>query len=91
MERKKLLGMTLEELKAVATEVGLPAFASKQMAEWIYGKKVKSIDEMTNLSLKGRAALAERYTIGCVSPCDARWSASSSPTATGQRSASARR
>ena len=74
MERKKLLGMTLEELKAVATEVGLPAFASKQMAEWIYGKKVKSIDEMTNLSLKGRAALAERYTIGCVSPCDAQQS-----------------
>ena len=49
MERKKLLGMTLSELKAVATEVGLPAFAGKQMAEWIYGKRVRSIDEMTNL------------------------------------------
>ncbi|MBR6031954.1 MAG: 23S rRNA (adenine(2503)-C(2))-methyltransferase RlmN [Bacteroidaceae bacterium] len=70
MERKKLLGMTLDELKAVATEVGLPAFAAKQMAEWIYGKHVGSIDEMTNLSLKGRAALAEQYEIGCKEPCD---------------------
>ncbi len=70
MEKEKLLGMTLDELKAVATEVGLPSFAAKQMAEWIYGKHVRSIDEMTNLSLKGRSALAEHYEIGCVPPCD---------------------
>ena len=70
MEKSKLLGMTMEELKAVATEVGLPRFAAKQMAEWIYGKHVRSIDEMTNLSLKGRSALAERYEIGCKEPSD---------------------
>ena len=70
MERKKLLGMTLDELKAVATEVGLPAYAAKQIAEWVYGKHVRSIEEMTNLSLKGRTALAECCTIGCVPPCD---------------------
>ena len=70
MERKKLLGMTLDELKAVAAEAGLPAFAAKQMAGWLYGKHVRSIDGMTNISLSGRAALAERYTIGCVPPCD---------------------
>ena len=74
MEKKKLLGMTLDELKAVATEVGLPSFAAKQMAEWIYGKHVRSIDEMTNLSLKGRSALAEHYEIGCVPPCDSQQS-----------------
>lgn len=62
--------MTHTELQAVATEVGLPRFAAKQIAEWIYGKHVKSIDEMTNLSMKGRIALSERFTIGCVPPCD---------------------
>ena len=67
---KKLLGMTLDELKAVATEVGLPRFASKQMAEWIYGKRVRSIEAMTNLSLKGREALSEHYEIGCSEPTD---------------------
>ena len=70
MEKRTLLGMTLDELKAVAAEVGLPAFAAKQIMQWIYGKHVRSIGEMTNLSLKGRDALAERYTIGCVPPCD---------------------
>ena len=75
MERRKLLGMTLGELKAVATEVGLPAFAAKQMAEWIYGRHVRNIDEMTNLSLKGRAALAELFEIGCKEPCDVQQSA----------------
>ena len=70
MEKKKLLGMTLGELKAVATEVGLPAFAAKQIMQWLYNKRVRSIDEMTNLSLKSRAIFAEHYTIGCVPPSD---------------------
>ena len=90
MERKKLLGMTLDELKAVATEAGLPTFAAKQMAEWIYGKHVGSIDEMTNLSLKGRAALAELYEIGCKEPCDVQQSVDGTakylfPTESGQK------
>ena len=90
MEKKKLLGMTLDELKAVATEVGLPSFAGKQMAEWIYGKHVRSIDEMTNLSLKGRSALAEHYEIGCVPPCDSQQSIDGTakylfPTESGQK------
>lgn len=68
--KKKLLGMSLDELKAVAAEVGLRSFAAKQMAEWIYGKRVRSIDEMTNLSLGARQALAEHYEIGCSEPSD---------------------
>lgn len=90
MEKEKLLGMTLDELKAVTTEVGLPSFAAKQMAEWIYGKHVRSIDEMTNLSLKGRSALAEHYEIGCVPPCDIQQSIDGTakylfPTESGQK------
>ncbi len=69
-EKDKLLGMTMEELKAVAAEMGLPRFAAKQMAEWLYGKHVRSIEAMTNISASARAALAERYEIGCVAPSD---------------------
>lgn len=75
MTKNKLLGMTLRELKDVATEIGLPAFTAKQMAQWIYAKHVRSIDEMTNISRAGRAALAARYTIGCVPPSDVQKSA----------------
>lgn len=63
-----LLGKTLEELQAVAQEVGLPRFAGKQLAEWIYVRRVTSFDEMTNISLKGREALKASYTIGRHTP-----------------------
>ena len=63
-----LLGKTLEELQAVAQEVGLPRFAGKQLAEWIYVRRAISFDEMTNISLKGREALKARYTIGRHTP-----------------------
>ena len=70
-----LLGMTLSELKSVAGEIGMPSFAARQMAEWLYGKKVASIDEMTNISAKNRCLLNERYTVGCLGPVDCQRSA----------------
>ena len=60
----KLLGKNLEELKQVVLEEGLPAFTAKQIAQWLYQKKVRSIDEMTNLSKAARSKLSERYEIG---------------------------
>lgn len=61
-----LFGKTLDELTAVATELGLPKFTGKQMAEWLYQKDVRSIEEMTNLSKKARELLAERYEFGLI-------------------------
>ena len=63
-----LLGKTLPELQEVALSVGLPKFAGKQLAEWLYVRQVRSFDEMTNISLKGREALRERYVIGRHAP-----------------------
>ena len=68
--KTKLLGRTPEELKQIALEAGLPAFAGKQMAQWLYQKRVRSIDEMTNLSKQGREALAQRYEVGITEPVD---------------------
>ena len=64
------MGKTPEELKAIALEVGLPGFAGKQMAQWLYQKRVRSIDEMTNLSKQGREVLAQRYEVGMIQPVD---------------------
>ena len=66
----RLLGKTPEELKQIALDCGLPAFTGKQMAQWLYQKRVKSIDEMTNLSKQGREALKERYEVGVIEPID---------------------
>ena len=63
-----LLGKTVEELQAVALSVGLQKFAGKQLAEWIYVRRVTSFDQMTNISLKGREALKAQYIIGRYAP-----------------------
>lgn len=60
----KLLGKNLDELKQLVSEEGLPGFTAKQIAQWLYVKKVRSIDEMTNLSKAARAALSEKYEVG---------------------------
>ncbi|MBO1362957.1 23S rRNA (adenine(2503)-C(2))-methyltransferase RlmN [Prevotella sp. A2931] len=73
--KKSLLGLTLSELKVVATELGMPTFAGVQIAKWIYGHHVKQIDEMTNLSKANRLKLEENYTIGNATPIDAQYSA----------------
>ena len=59
-----LLGKTLQELQEVALAVGLKKFAGKQLANWLYVKRVKSFDEMTNISLSAREQLKQSYHIG---------------------------
>ena len=60
----KLLGKNLDELKRLVAEEGLPGFTAKQIAQWLYVKKVRTIDEMTNLSKAARAKLSEKYEVG---------------------------
>ena len=62
--KKKLLGNTLAQLKEIALSLGLPAFTGKQLADWLYKKKVSSIDQMTNLSKAAREKLSEQYIVG---------------------------
>lgn len=63
-----LLGKTLDELRLVAEQEHLPSFAAKQMAQWLYQKRVRSIDEMTNLPRAARTSMSERYEVGRITP-----------------------
>ena len=65
----KLLGKNLEELKKLVADAGLPGFTAKQIAQWLYVKKVRTIDEMTNLSKAARASLSEKYEVGVTPYC----------------------
>lgn len=69
-QKKRLLGMTLDELKEVASEVALPAYAAKQMADWLYKKKVATIAEMTNIAVAKRNLLEQSYEVGACAPID---------------------
>ncbi len=68
--KKILLGMSTEELKTVARELGMPAFTGGQIAQWLYQKHVTDINEMTNISQKNRLLLNEHYTVGAMAPID---------------------
>ncbi len=84
-----LLGKTLDELAAVAAENGMPRFAAKQLARWIYVRHVRSIEEMTDISKVHRQRLQARYEVGAHAPLDAQRSTDGTvkylfPTADGQ-------
>lgn len=66
--KKSLLGMTLSEITEIVLENNLPKFTAKQIANWIYVKRVKTIDEMTNISIKNREILSENFEVGRLEP-----------------------
>lgn len=68
--KSSLVGLTLEELKQAVSELSLPAYTAKQIADWIYKKRVKSVDEMTNISLVNRQKIAECFEVGLSSPIE---------------------
>ena len=63
-----LLGMTLPQLQELCVNEGFPRFTAKQICDWLYKKRVDSIDAMTNLSLKQRSRLGEIAFIGRETP-----------------------
>lgn len=63
-----LLGLNQEELTALCLSHGMPAFTGKQIAQWLYHKRVSSIDEMSNLSKANRELLKEHYELGRQAP-----------------------
>ena len=60
--------MTLAELTDVVVELKLPKFTAKQIADWIYVKRVTEIDDMTNISIRNRDMLKERFEVGVSLP-----------------------
>jgi len=67
MVKEVIFGKTLDELKVIAKDLGFPAFVAKQLADWLYKKKVRSFDEMLNISKKNRELLADKFELGLVS------------------------
>jgi 23S rRNA (adenine2503-C2)-methyltransferase len=60
---RELLGLTLEELEALAAELGEPRYRGRQLARWIYARRAASTAEMTDLPSAWRERLAQRTTL----------------------------
>jgi len=68
MLKEPLFGKTLVQLQEITTHFGLPKFAARQIADWLYKKDIASIEEMSNLSIKSRGLLSENYRLGVYDP-----------------------
>jgi len=62
-ERTDLLGMELDALGGVVEALGARPFRAKQIYHWIYARRVRSLESMTDLSVSLRGALGERHTL----------------------------
>ena len=60
---KNIKDYALEELKEELKNLGEKPFRAEQIFKWIYQEKVKSFDEMTNISLALREKLKQEYTL----------------------------
>lgn len=64
----RLYGASLAQLKALCEELGLPRFAHKQIARWLYSRFVTDIDSMTDLAKVAREILKEHCELGLSAP-----------------------
>ena len=55
--------LDIEGLKAVAVQLGQPAFRGKQIAEWLWTKGATRFEDMTNLPQAFRSSLASEYLL----------------------------
>lgn len=58
---KNIKDYNLDELQEELINMGEKKFRAEQIFKWIYKEKVKSFDEMTNLSIELREKLKENY------------------------------
>jgi len=68
ISRFRLYGASLAQLKALCEELGLPRFAHKQIAKWLYSRFVTDIDSMTDLSKAARECLKQHCELGLSAP-----------------------
>ena len=60
---ENIFGLTIQEIEARCGPLKIPAYRSKQIVEWMYGKGADSFDMMTNLPKNLRSALAAEFSI----------------------------
>lgn len=60
---KNIYGLTLEKLTEEMLSLEQKSFRAKQLFSWLYVKNVTSFDEMSDISLKFREVLKEKYSI----------------------------
>ena len=61
-----ITSLTRDELVHQFTEARQPAFRAGQLLDWVYRKRVRSFDAMTNLPAELRSFLSGRFSLGTI-------------------------
>jgi 23S rRNA (adenine2503-C2)-methyltransferase len=67
-DKTPIKSLTLDELAEKFRVLAQPAYRAKQVLQWLYGKRVKSFAEMTDLPAALRAQLAEEFAFDELTP-----------------------
>lgn len=59
--KQNIYDLTEDQLSNEIAKLGMKPYALTQIISWLYKRKVKSFDEMTNLTQKSRSDLKERF------------------------------
>lgn len=62
-KKRDIRALTKEELRDFFEKIGQQAFRGDQVYEWLWNKGVHDFSDMTNISLKTRALLEEKFVI----------------------------
>jgi len=63
MPHANLFGQDAAALERVAGSLGEPAYRARQLYQWLYKKRVRGLEEMSNLGKELRARLAEAWEV----------------------------
>jgi 23S rRNA (adenine2503-C2)-methyltransferase len=67
---KNLFGLSLAEIEGLMKALGEPAFRAGQIYSWLYVRRVRDIESMTNLKVDFRAKLASTHEIRWITVAD---------------------
>ncbi|MBN1996518.1 23S rRNA (adenine(2503)-C(2))-methyltransferase RlmN [candidate division KSB1 bacterium] len=64
--KKTITGLGIEKIEQDMVLLGEKSFRGRQVFQWIYEKKVRDFDQMTNLAVPLRQRLSQSFIIGCL-------------------------
>lgn len=71
---KNLFGLSRSELEGLMAAYGEPRFRAKQIYAWLYARRVRSLEAMTNLKADFRARLSASFEVRRVAVADRQFS-----------------
>ncbi len=70
MQKQDILTLSFEELCNTLAELGEKKFRATQLYQWMWQKRVRSFDQMSNLSQKLREQLSEKFYFQTIKAVD---------------------